>query len=347
MARMGKLPITGRLLPSAQPFPFVGEWLAEQASYNEKTAKTYITGIRAFADWLQYTGVGIYSMNMPWPMPLEGITNDRFFLFQVFYGDFRTRSTTSTYLMGILSFLEWLKDNDHCPDGVLIGEIQRKLRRQRKKRKAQAHDSSANVAEMDAIRTAQMPQITAYYRNLDIPETNDHHNRRLTLLRDRAIIFTMFITAMRISEVASLKRQDIENGWAPVISGKGGKQRTVHIKNAAARDAIDAYLSERDDDYPALFISHARNSFGNPVTITTIHTAVKKPVKALNLHHKLSAHDYRHYRATQLLRDGVPIEVLQELLGHKDVSTTRNIYAPILGADVVDSWLDKVDSAVI
>jgi site-specific recombinase XerD len=72
---------------------------------------------------------------------------------------------------------------------------------------------------------------------------------------------------------------------------------------------------------------------------------VKKAVRALGLHESLSAHDFRHYRATQLLREGMPIEVVQEFLGHTDISTTRGIYAPVLGVQVVSEWLDNVDVA--
>jgi integrase/recombinase XerD len=74
-----------------------------------------------------------------------------------------------------------------------------------------------------------------------------------------------------------------------------------------------------------------------------VHNIVKKAVKALNLHRSLSAHDFRHFRATQLLREGMPLEVVQEFLGHADISTTRNIYAPVLGAHIVGEWLDNVD----
>ena len=78
-------------------------------------------------------------------------------------------------------------------------------------------------------------------------------------------------------------------------------------------------------------------------SITSVHKVVKRAVHALHLHESLSAHDFRHYRATQLLRAGMPLEVVQEFLGHADVTTTRNIYAPVLGVQVVTEWLDNLD----
>jgi site-specific recombinase XerD len=106
---------------------------------------------------------------------------------------------------------------------------------------------------------------------------------------------------------------------------------------------VTAYLAERTDTNPALFVSHSRNSANARLSITSVHKVVKRAVNAEKLHNSLSAHDFRHYRATQLLRAGMPLEVVQEFLGHADVTTTRNIYAPVLGVQVVTEWLDNLD----
>jgi integrase len=82
---------------------------------------------------------------------------------------------------------------------------------------------------------------------------------------------------------------------------------------------------------------------GSRLSPSGAHNVVKRAVKALGLDPSLSAHDFRHYRATQLLREGVPLEVVQEFLGHVDVSTTGGIYAPVLGVQVVRGWLDNLD----
>ncbi len=166
------------------------------------------------------------------------------------------------------------------------------------------------------------------------------------MLRDRALVHVLYSTAARISEVVSLNRSNTDYGRArhATITGKGGKSRTIHLRDYA-RQAIRAYVAERQDSNAALFVSHSRNSQNARLSITSVHNVVKKAVKALNLHPSISAHDFRHFRATQLLREGMPLEVVQEFLGHADISTTRNIYAPVLGIHVIDEWLDNVDVA--
>jgi integrase/recombinase XerD len=126
------------------------------------------------------------------------------------------------------------------------------------------------------------------------------------------------------------------------VTGKGNRPRTLYIRDYARR-AIQAYLIARSDSNPALFVAHSRNAKNARLSATSAHNVVKRAVKALGLHPSLSAHDFRHYRATQLLREGMPIEVVQEFLGHTDISTTRGIYAPVLGTQVVSEWLDNVD----
>jgi site-specific recombinase XerD len=129
-----------------------------------------------------------------------------------------------------------------------------------------------------------------------------------------------------------------------MISGKGGRPRTIHLRDYA-RKAVQAYIRERKDGNPALFVAHSRNANAARLSGTSAHKIVKRAVNALGLHESLSAHDFRHYRATQLLREGMPIEVVQEYLGHADISTTRSIYAPVLGVHIVSEWLDNVDQS--
>ncbi|MBP9656760.1 MAG: tyrosine-type recombinase/integrase [Candidatus Promineofilum sp.] len=241
-------------------------------------------------------------------------------------------------MASVIGYLNFLDGYDKLPDTVQLGKLQRQLARRQIER-----NQAENVIDLDIARQ-DVPRIIAYYDSLPLPLENDRYNRRLSLLRDRGIVRMLYSTAARISEVVSLNRANVGNGRAEyaTIVGKGNKGRTLHIRSYA-REAISAYLAERRDMNPALFVSHSRNSTSARLSITTVHNVVKKAVKALHLHEGLSAHDFRHYRATQLLRAGMPLEVVQEFLGHADVTTTRNIYAPVLGVQVVTEWLDNLD----
>jgi integrase/recombinase XerD len=199
------------------------------------------------------------------------------------------------------------------------------------------------VVDKDEARQA-IPAVVAYYDRLPLPPENDAYNRRLSLLRDRALVNVLYATAARLSEVLSLNRSQVNHGRAATatITGKGRHARSLHLM-PYAQAAIRAYLAERTDGNPALFVAHGRNAAGSRLSPSGAHNVVKRAVKALALEPSLSAHDFRHYRATQLLREGVPLEVVQEFLGHIDVSTTRGIYAPVLGVQVVRGWLDNLD----
>jgi site-specific recombinase XerD len=241
-------------------------------------------------------------------------------------------------MAAVTGYLNFMDGYDRLPDAVQLGKLQRQLARRQIER-----NQAENVIDLDQARQ-DIPKVIAYYDSLPLPPENDRYNRRLSLLRDRAVVKTLYSTAARISEVVSLNRSTVGQGRAAyaTIVGKGNKGRTLHIRGYA-REAITAYLSERSDTNPALFISHSRNSTSARLSATSVHNVVKKAVRALGLFESLSAHDFRHYRATQLLRAGMPLEVVQEFLGHADVTTTRNIYAPVLGVHVVTEWLDNLD----
>ena len=332
------LPISERPMPEGLTWTDEDAFLREAGAQSLKTETTYRSGLRLFADWLQhYRKVG-YSKTDSWPLQPDKLTTDVILDYRNWLLANRSRATVTTYMAAITGYLNYLDGHDRLPDTVQLGKLQRQMARRQIER-----NQAESVIDLDIARQ-DVPRIVAYYDGLPLPAENDVYNRRLSLLRDRAIVKMLYSTAARISEVVSLNRANVGNGRAAyaTIIGKGNKGRTLHIR-AYARDAVVAYLSERRDANPALFVSHSRNSTSARLSITSVHKVVKRAVNALHLHESLSAHDFRHYRATQLLRAGMPLEVVQEFLGHADVTTTRNIYAPVLGVQVVTEWLDNLD----
>ncbi len=332
------LPISGRPMPAPTAWQEETGFLFEAGVKSAKTETTYRSGLRLFADWLQHYGRAGYTLTDPWPLSPAPLTTADILNFRNWLLAHRARATATTYTSAVIGYLLYLDGQDRLPSGVQLGKLQQQIAR----RQAERNPAEA-VIDHDQARQ-DIPKIILYYDALPLPAENDRYNRRLSLLRDRAFVHTLYATAARISEVICLNRAHVGHGRAShaTITGKGSKPRTIHIRPYAQR-AIQSYLVERTDANPALFVAHSRNAQSARLSMMAAHNIVKKAVNALGLDPALSAHDFRHYRATQLLREGMPLEVVQEYLGHADIATTRNIYAPVLGVHIVSDWLDQVD----
>ena len=332
------LPISGQPPPNAPSWIGASTFLLEAGASSPQTEATYRSGLRLFADWLCHYERSGYANYSEWPLDPALLTTATILSFRSWLLANRARATATTYLAAVVGYLNFLDGQNQLPKAVQLGKLQRQLARRQIER-----SQAATVVDLDEARQA-VPLIIAYYDDLPLPLENDRYNRRLSLLRNRALVHTLYSTAARISEIVALNRSNVDHGKAQhaAIIGKGNHPRTIHIRDYA-RAAIRAYLAERNDNNPALFVAHSRNALNARLSTTSAHNVIKKAVKALDLHATLSAHDFRHYRATQLLREGMPIEVVQEFLGHADISTTRSIYAPVLGVRVVDEWLDNMD----
>lgn len=147
-------------------------------------------------------------------------------------------------------------------------------------------------------------------------------------LRDKAILETLFSTGLRVSELVKLNRDQInlERREFGVV-GKGRKPRVVFLSQTAAQ-WLKKYLNSRDDPFKPLFI---RTSGKKPtdsdesrrLSARSVQRLVEKYVKKARLPVKITPHGLRHSFATDLLRSGADLRAIQELLGHKSVSTTQ------------------------
>lgn len=173
----------------------------------------------------------------------------------------------------------------------------------------------------------RLPELLSFYdrRALALDDTWKARQDRLVLLRARAVLWTLFASCGRVSEVASLQRKQVQDGRLDkcVIVGKGNKARYLFLTREA-QHAIQTYCGERHDAYEGLFISHGRER-GNPLTRQMLWRIVSEAAHALGF--TAHPHDFRHYRARQMLADGIPLEDIQAILGHADIGTTRRVYA--------------------
>lgn len=147
----------------------------------------------------------------------------------------------------------------------------------------------------------------------------------------------MYSTGLRVSEVSNLDRNDVDfiTRTVTVRDGKGSKDREGRLSTRASL-VLKQYLSSRDDNDPWLF----RSNFGNRMSKDSIQRYMGILGKKAGLHRKLTPHMLRHSFATHLLDAGVPIEVVQYLLGHESVKTTQ-IYAKVNPKNV-NHFYDKV-----
>jgi integrase/recombinase XerD len=149
-------------------------------------------------------------------------------------------------------------------------------------------------------------------------------------LRDRAILETMYASGLRVSEVIGLEVNNIffEDGFLRIF-GKGSKERIVPIGKSALR-FIEKYFNEErnlvanKDSHNFIFL----NFRGKKMTRMSVWNIVRKYSSLAGIKKEIHPHTLRHTFATHLLEGGADIRIIQEMLGHSDISTTQ-IYTHI------------------
>ncbi len=182
--------------------------------------------------------------------------------------------------------------------------------------------------------TQQMP------RSLNRSDANTERIKQweLTRLRNCALLHSLAETGGRISELLSLNLDNFperylnENEVLRIeVLGKGG--HTYYLRFLDALPAIRAYIHTRGATLRAtaqghvpLFISHDSRYDGSRMSRIVAWRIVQRAAHALGLG-DITPHDFRHWRATQLINAGQSLDVVQEYLGHRSVETTRAYYA--------------------
>jgi site-specific recombinase XerD len=148
-------------------------------------------------------------------------------------------------------------------------------------------------------------------------------------LRDRTILETLFSTGLRVSELVSLNRDQIDLERKEFgVRGKGNKIRVVFLSDTAAQ-WIERYLRARKDNFKPLFIRYSgavdiqKNGEKMRLTARSIQNIVSKYAKKSGLPIEATPHTLRHSFATDLLISGADIRSVQEMLGHESIRTTQ------------------------
>ena len=298
--------------------------------YKRLTARTYRMGLKRFMEWMKGTGMPVTSpddFDTKWVIPFarslkrEGLSP----------------RTVSTYLTGTVQFLKWLRREGVSDIGAEqlfdLGEQVKAWNRKnhanplpRLPQKRAVVDTLSQVHEIDA----------------------DTERERLYQLRNIALFELLASTGCRISEAANLKRKDLlpEKMAAYVRGGKGGKDRMIVFRTKEAWDSVQGYLAERDKlkfsvvGEEPVFSRHDKSAHARaeiaPLTTASMRVAMSIVIKEANAEH-FTPHQLRHLAATDLLRKTGNPAIVQQFLGHADISTTVGTYTHLSNDDVIDA----------
>ena len=196
------------------------------------------------------------------------------------------------------SFFSWLEDEDH----ILKSPVRR----------------------IHKVKT--VTNIKETYTDEELEKMRDN----CTELRDLAIVDMLASTGMRIGEMVLLNKADIDfNERECVVFGKGDKERVVYF-DARTKIHLMNYIDSRIDDNPALFVT-LRAPYTR-IRIGGIESRLREMGKVLEIK-KVHPHKFRRTLATMAIDKGMPIEQLQQLLGHKRIDTTLQ-YAMVKQSNV-------------
>ena len=158
-------------------------------------------------------------------------------------------------------------------------------------------------------------------------------------LRGLAYVLLSYSSGCRISEIRQLNRDSLDYDKLQFqVLGKGERYRTC-VFSQEAGEAVKRYLETRTDDNPALFLSREHNRWGKE----SIERFLRKAAQEAGIKQRVFPHLLRHTRAMHLLEDGVPLNEIQKILGHKNIGTTQ-IYA-VMSIEQAQKTVNAIDAA--
>ena len=200
-----------------------------------------------------------------------------------------------------------------------------------------------DMIDQNPCETIESPKIS---KTLPIYLTEEEIDKLLDIplnttfdYRNKAMLELLYASGIRVSELINLKLNniDLQDDFIRVI-GKGSKERISPISDAAVKYLniyINNYrnllLKNKDSEY--LFI----NNFGNPISRQGFFKNLKQIAKNQGINKEISPHTLRHSYATHLLHHGADLRIIQELLGHSDISTTQ-IYTHLLNDKLKEEY---------
>ncbi|HEY4506519.1 MAG TPA: tyrosine-type recombinase/integrase [Candidatus Paceibacterota bacterium] len=300
-------PITTHILPFL-------DYCEVEKGLSSNTQKNYRQYLRLLELWLKKVGEETL---LPHQLTAKHIWDYRLFLAREYKsprGTYLTKKSQNYYLIALRALLDYLADRD--VDALPSSKV--KLAKQ---------SAEENITFLD-VRDIQ--------KMLAVPDT-----KTLGGLRDRAIMELFFSSGMRISELLALDADQLsflddkrtDRTYELSITGKGNRVRAIFISPRAA-EWLRKYLTARKDMVKPLFVNLRKNDPGR-LSPRYIQTMISKSAMLAGLSKKVTPHTLRHTYATDLLGHGADLRSVQELLGHKNVSTTQ-VYTHVTNKQLHD-----------
>ena len=249
---------------------------------------------------MKYYGITIKNMLNTVNKSVHHITTDDLRTYLVEYQKLRncSKANIDNIRRNLSSFFSWLEDENYI--------IKSPIRRIHK------------------IKTTKTVKETYTDESLEL--MRDSCNS----LRDLAIIDLLASTGMRVGELVGLNQNDIDfDNRECIVFGKGSKERPVYF-DARTKIHLKNYLNSRQDDNPALFVT--LNSPYKRLQISGVEIRLRNLGRKLGIN-KVHPHKFRRTLATRAIDKGMPIEQVQQLLGHTKIDTTMQ-YAMVSQSNV-------------
>lgn len=177
-------------------------------------------------------------------------------------------------------------------------------------------------------RTVPLDQITQLFSYVYAASAaaSEGTAQREALLRDLAVLETLFATGIRVAELCSLTRQDVDLGRDRIrVNGKGARERIVQLCHPETVEALREYRYQSRHHNSGWFFC---NRLGGRLSEQSVRMMLRRHTKASGLHLHITPHMFRHSVATLLHENGADIRYIQHLLGHRSLATTQ-IYTEV------------------
>ena len=287
------------------------EYLEIEKNCSKLTIRDYKHYLEVFAEWFE-TSLPLKFIS---DLDLQTVRKYRVFLANRVDDKSMTlkRVTQNYYVIALRSFLRYLIKNDH--------------------KVLEPSKIDLPKTESRSLKFLDKDQVDRLVTAIDTSREEG--------IRDRTILELLFSTGLRVSELVRLNHNQVNLDRKEFgVIGKGGRARLVFVSDRAT-DWIKRYLEKRKDRFSPLFIRYSgrvieeNNGEKMRLTARSVERIVKKYVRLARLPVDATVHTLRHSFATDLLSNGADLRSVQEMLGHKNISTTQ-IYTHVTNRQLRD-----------